>query len=54
MDRRVFELRPTDNAARRRNSIAMALIILLAGGLWLYASQSLTHPVPAKTGVHAP
>ncbi len=39
MDRRVFEPRPNDNAARRRQSILMALIILIAGALWLFLAK---------------
>ena len=42
MDRRVFQPRPDHSAERRRNALGMAIVILVAGGLWLYYQQ---HPV---------
>lgn len=44
MDRRVFQPRPDNSAERRRNALGMAIVILVAGGLWLYYQQ---HPVSA-------
>ncbi|MGI4788434.1 MAG: hypothetical protein ACRYFS_06235 [Janthinobacterium lividum] len=52
MDRRVFQPRTDSSAERRRNAISMAVLILVAGGLWLlflknHPSQApLTRPVP--------
>ncbi len=45
MDRRVFQPRPDNSAERRRNALGMAIVILVAGGLWLYYQQQ--HSVPA-------
>lgn len=43
MDRRVFQPRPDNSAERRRNSLGMSIVILVAGGVWLYF---LNHPAP--------
>ena len=44
MDRRVFQPRPDNSAERRRNALGMAIVILVAGGLWLYYQP--LHPSP--------
>ncbi len=44
MDRRVFQPRPDNGAERRRNALGMAIVVLVAGGLWLYYQ-----PHPAST-----
>ncbi len=44
MDRRIFQPRPDNSAERRRNALGMAIVILVAGGLWLYSQQ---HPLLA-------
>jgi hypothetical protein len=52
MDRRVFQPRPDNSAERRRNALGMAIVILAAGGLWLYYRQqpvSVVRPVSAKS-----
>lgn len=52
MDRRVFQPRTDHSAERRRNSLGMAIVILIAGGLWLYYQQhsvSAVRPITEKS-----
>ena len=44
MDRRVFQPRSDNSAERRRNALGMAIVILAAGGVWLYFQS---HPISA-------
>ena len=47
MDRRVFQPRPDGSAERRRNALSLAVLILVAGWLWL--SYSKSHPAAVQT-----
>lgn len=52
MDRRVFQPRSDNGAERRRNALGMAIVVLAAGGLWLYYQQhpvSAVRPIPEKS-----
>lgn len=53
MDRRVFQPRPDNSAERRRNALGMAIVILAAGGLWLYSQRhppvSVVRPAAEKS-----
>ena len=51
MDRRVFQPRPDNSAERRRNALSLAILVLLAGGLWLYYT---THPAPRPSAPSRP
>jgi len=53
MDHRVFEPRPSGSEARRRNAISMAIVILVAGALWLYSLRGSFGPAPARPGAAA-
>lgn len=55
MDRRVFQPRTDSRAERRRNAIGMAVLILLAGWLWLVFMQNhaVSRPVSNERSIPA-
>ncbi len=57
MDRRVFQPRPDNSAERRRNALMMSVLILIAGGLWLFYlrhhSSPVVRPVTERSIPHA-
>jgi len=48
LNRRVFEPRPSDNAARQRNAISIAAVVLAALALWAWMEHSKPIPPPSN------
>ena len=50
-------IRPDNSAERRRNALSMAVLILVAGGLWLFYLRHhpavVVRPVPERSIPHA-